>query len=278
MNGKKQLHITAWQLILVFAVLKLMVHLLTFNNFELHRDAYLYYAQSEHLDWGYIAVPPFIAVVGKVATFVFGNTTFALRFFPAIIGAINIIIIGLAVKELGGHKKAIALACLAYLLSPAYLHTNFLFQPVAFNHFFWILFMYLTIVMINRENPRFWLWIAVIGGFGLLNKYSIVFVLVAFALALLISPYRYLFLSKYFLFAILLGLVIIFQNLLWQYQHQWPVVHHMAELRSMQLVHVRYSDFIIAQLLMNIQALPIWIFALAGLLFFKRNKPGGSTD
>ena len=143
-----------WHLILFFVVAKLLVHFLTFNNFELHRDAYLYYAQSEHLAWGFIAVPPTIAVIGKTATLLFGNTVFALRFFPAIIGAINILIIGLAVKNLGGKTIAIILACFSYLLSPAYLHTNALFQPVAFNHFYWLLSSYLILVMIKQNNPK----------------------------------------------------------------------------------------------------------------------------
>ncbi|NNE03267.1 MAG: hypothetical protein HKN52_08875, partial [Eudoraea sp.] len=69
-------------MILILALLKLIVHVATFDNYELHRDAYLYYALSEHLAWGYVAVPPSIAVIGKVATTLFGNTVFGLRFFP----------------------------------------------------------------------------------------------------------------------------------------------------------------------------------------------------
>ncbi len=139
-----------WQLILFFAFAKLLIHFFTVSNFELHRDAYLYYAQSEHLAWGYVSVPPSIAVIGKLATSIFGNTVFGLRFFPALIGAFNLIIIGLFIKELGGKKKAIILACLAYLLSPSYLHTNALFQPVAFNHFYWLLSGYLILRMIKK--------------------------------------------------------------------------------------------------------------------------------
>ncbi len=126
-------------LIIFFVIIKLLIHFLTFANYELHRDAYLYYAQSEHLAWGYVAVPPSIAVVGKIATTLFGNTTFGLRFFPALIGAFNLVIIGLMAKELNGKKATLILASLVFLLSPAYLHTNTLFQPVSFNQFYWLL-------------------------------------------------------------------------------------------------------------------------------------------
>ena len=261
-----------WQLILFFACLKILIHFFTYSNFELHRDAYLYYAQSEHLAWGFIAVPPSIAVIGKLATFIFGNTVFGLRFFPALIGGINLIIIGLAVKELGGKKIAIALASLAYILSPSYLHVNALFQPVSFNHFYWLLSGYLILLMIKRQNSKIWLWIAIVFGLGFLNKYSIVFFYAAFAISLLISRYRNLYKSKQFLFAIIIGIVIVLPNLIWQYQNNWPVLQHMSELRETQLAHVHPSDFIIEQLLMNVQALFLWLGALLVLLFYKKEK------
>jgi len=261
-----------WQLILLFAAAKLLVHFFTYSNYELHRDAYLYYALGQHLAWGYVAVPPFVAVVGKFATWLFGNTVFALRFFPGVIGAVNIIIIGMAVKELGGKKIAIILASMAYLLSPSYLHTNALFQPVAFNHFFWLLSSYFILLMIHRNDPHYWIAIAICFGLAFLNKYSIVFFMTAFVLSLLLTPYRKLYRSKYFGYALLIGMVIVLPNLMWQYNHNWPVMKHMAELRETQLVHVRLSDFIISQFMMNAQAVLLWVGALMVLLFYGNEK------
>ncbi len=261
-----------WMIILIFALAKLLVHFLTYANYELHRDAYLYYAQSEHLAWGYVAVPPSIAVVGKIATLIFGNTTFGLRFFPALIGSFNLVIIGLMVKELRGKNTALILASLAYLLSPSYLHTNALYQPVCFNQFYWLLGGYLILLMIKRNDPKFWIWIALVFALAFLNKYSIVFFAFAFVVSLLISPYRYLYASKYFVMALILGLGLIFPNLLWQYEHNWPVLHHMSDLQRTQLVHVRLSDFIVSQILMNIQGLLLWVTGLVAILFLKKEN------
>lgn len=261
-----------WQLIGLLALLKLSIHLVTFSNFGLHRDAYLYYAQSEHLAWGYFSVPPLIAVIGKLATTIFGNTVFALRFFPMVVGACNVVIIGMAVKELGGRRIAIALAGLAYILSPAYLHTNTLFQPVSFNHFFWLLSSFLILKMVNRNDPQQWIWIGVVFGLGFLNKYSIVFFYTAFALALLLSKYRRLIWTRQFFVAVVLALIIILPNLIWQYQNHWPVVHHLRELQEKQLVHVNRTDFLLDQLLMNAHAIFIWIPAVLVLLFVGKEK------
>jgi hypothetical protein len=261
-----------WLLILFFVLIKLSIHLFTYANYELHRDAYLYYAQSEHLAWGFFAVPPSIAVVGKIATTLFGNTTFALRFFPAVIGALNLLVIGLMARELKGKAATIVLASLAFLLSPAYLHTNALFQPVSFNQFYWLLGGYLILLMIKRNDPKIWIWIAIVFALAFLNKYSLVFFAFAFAISLLMSPYRYLYLSKYFFIALAIGFAIILPNLVWQYQNNWPVLQHMEGLQRTQLVHVRLSDFSIAQFLMNLQGLFLWVTGLIAILFFKKEK------
>jgi hypothetical protein len=126
--------------------------------------------------------------------------------------------------------------------------------------------------MISRNNPKIWLWLATVFGLAFLNKYSIVFFCIAFALALLVSKHRHLYNSKYFLIAIVIGLVIISPNLFWQYQNNWPVVEHMTELRETQLVHVRFLDFFKSQIFMNIQAIFLWFFALLGLLFYHKES------
>jgi len=261
-----------WILILFFVLVKLIIHFLTYDNYELHRDAYLYYAQSEHIAWGYLAVPPSIAVVGKIATILFGNTVFGLRFFPAVIGAGVLVVIGLMVKELKAGKTALFLASLAFLLSPAYLHSNALFQPVSFNQFYWVLAGYLILRMIKRNDPGMWIWIALVIALAFLNKYSIVFFVFGFAISLAISPYRYLYVSKYFIIALAIGFAVIFPNLLWQFDHNWPVLRHMENLQRSQLVHVRLQDFIASQLSMNLQGIFLWVSGLQALLFFKKES------
>ncbi|MEP4531855.1 MAG: glycosyltransferase family 39 protein [Cyclobacteriaceae bacterium] len=264
--------VTEKHLVATFVVVKLLIHFFTYDNLELHRDAYLYYAQSEHLAFGFIAVPPMIALIGKSATVLFGNTAFALRLFPALIGAANLVIIGCAVKELGGKRTATFLACLAYILSPSFLHSNALFQPVSFNQFFWLLSSYLMLLLVKKQDPKIWIWIGLVGGLGFLTKYSIVFIYAAFALGLLLSKDRKLFLSKHFVMGLGLGLMIALPNLIWQYNHNWPVLSHMEELRERQLVHVGVLDFIVGQIMMNMQGILLWLTAVIVLLFSKKEK------
>jgi len=187
-----------------------------------------------------------------------------------LIGGITLIIIGLTVKELGGKKIAISLASFSYLLSHIYLNTNTGFQPISFNYLYWLLSGYLILVMIRRNNPKIWIWIAIVFGFAFLNKYSIVIFYAAFAISLLVSKHRHLYISKYFLIALVIGFAIILPNLIWQYQNNWPILSHMSELRETQLVYIRPSDFLLEQLTNNLHALFVWFGGLLVLLFHRK--------
>jgi len=261
-----------WLIIIGLALFKLCIHLATNTNYELHRDALLYYSLGENLAWGYASVPPFIALISKFSTLIFGNTVFALRFFPAIIGSVSVIIIARIVRELKGGIFAILIATMAFIFSPSFLRSNTLFQPVSFNQFFWLLSGYLIVKLLNTRNPKYWIVIFIVFGIGFLNKYSIAFFIVSFLIAILFTSHRKLLMSRYFYASGLLGIIIILPNLIWQFNHNWPLLYHMAELQKYQLVNVTIIGFIIDQFIMNLPGLIIWMTGLVTFLFFKPEK------
>ena len=145
--------------IITFMLANLLIHFSTNTIYELQRDAFLYSALGEHLAWGYHSVPPSIGVFANISRFLFGDTTFALRFFPAVTGACSLLLIGLMVKEMGGNRFAQIIACLAFLTAPSFLRSNSLFQPVSFNQFYWLLISFLVFRLIRNGKPQYWLWI-----------------------------------------------------------------------------------------------------------------------
>ncbi len=261
-----------WLIILGFSVFKLCIHLFTNTNYELHRDALLYYSLGEHLAWGYVSVPPLIGVIAKLSTLIFGNTTFALRFFPAVIGSISVIVIARIVKELKGGIFAMILAMSAFILSASFLRSDTLFQPVSFNQFFWLLSGYLIVKLINSQNTKFWILIFLVWGIGFLNKYSITFFILSSLAALLLTRHRNLMKSKYFFIGGFLGVLIILPNITWQFIHNWPLMHHMSELYKYQFVNVSIPGFIIDQFVMNFPAVIIWVTGLIVFLFYKQER------
>jgi 4-amino-4-deoxy-L-arabinose transferase-like glycosyltransferase len=257
-------HTNFWIIISILVALKLIIHFATNTNYELHRDAFLYLAQSHHLAWGYVSIPPLTPFLARISQLFFSDSVFAVRLFPALIGAVSIILIGRIVMELGGRSWAVIIAGSTFLFSPAFLRSNTLLQPVSFNQFFWLFSSYYVLRLIKSKNPNYWFALGIIWGIAFLNKYSIVFLIVAFSIGILLTKFRKLFLTKQFLYSTGVGLLIILPNLIWQYNHDWPVISHMAELQRNQLVNVTIANFVIMQFLMNVNAIPVW---LTGLLF-----------
>ena len=109
-------------------------------------------------------------------------------------------------------------------------------------------------------------------GLGWLNKYSIIFYGLALLAALIISRNRKLLWSWYLPLAIAGGLLLILPNLIWQYQHNWPVISHMSELQETQLGNVLVKDFLLAQVFMHLPALPVWLGGLIWLLFNRKHR------
>jgi hypothetical protein len=261
-----------WFLICILAVIKLLIHFLTNTNYELHRDEYLYLAFADHLDLGYFSNGPAIGFFALITRLLFGSSVFAVRLLPAVIGAFTVVMVSVMVKEMGGKKWAIVMAGGAVILSPAYLRVNWLFQPVSFDLLFWLLATFFILKLVQTENQKYWLILGLIWGLGFLNKYSIAFLALGFLVALTISEKRKLLNSRYFIWQLLIGFVLVLPNLLWQYYHNWPVVFHMQNLQRTQLVNVRFTEFLLAQPLMTLPAAPVWISGLIYLLVHKETK------
>ncbi|MEZ4748594.1 MAG: glycosyltransferase family 39 protein [Calditrichia bacterium] len=261
-----------WLLIAGLAAFKLLLHLLTNTNYEFHRDELLYWALSNHLDWGYFSVPP--AIAGWLAALrpLIGDSVFAVRLLPALFGAASVVIIGLLVREFGGKAWAIVLASAAFIVSPAFLRTNTMYQPVFFNQFYWLLSMFLMVKLLNSRSPKYLVFIGLLWGWAFLNKYSIVFLAAGLLAGLLLTPQRNLLQHRNSIFAAIAGLLIISPNIFWQHANGWPVFAHFQMLQESQFANVQISEFFLMQLLMNAHALLLWLAGLVFLLFTKSGK------
>src|ERR1700719_1638379 len=113
-----------WIIALGFAVIQLLLHFLTYSNYELHRDEMLYFAMGDHLSWGYMSTPPLMGFLAFIIRHTLGYSEFGIKIFPALSGAGSIILVALFVRELGGKTLAVFIACTAYLISPAFLRST----------------------------------------------------------------------------------------------------------------------------------------------------------
>jgi len=172
---------------------------------------------------------------------------------------------------MGAGLFAILIAGICIMLT-AYLRLFFLFQANFLEVFWWSLSGYFIIRFINTNNIKYLYWIGFAFGFGWLAKNSVSFFIIGFGVALLLTAHRKLFLNKHLYGAAALALIIALPNLLWQYNHNWPLLHHMDELRETQLKFIKPADFLKEQVLMFFAAFYIWIMGLIWL-FTRAGKP-----
>lgn len=193
------------------------------------------------------------------------------KFFPALFGALTIVIVWKTVKELNGAMYAKILASTCVLFS-SLLRLNTLYQPNSFDVLAWTMTFFYFIKYVN-SNEKKWIYCAAISfGIGFLNKYNIVFLALGLIMALLISNSRSLFLKREILISIGIVLLIIAPNVLWQYNNGFPVINHMQELADTQLVNVQRMSFLKNQFFFFLGAVFVIPFALYGLLFSTQLK------
>jgi hypothetical protein len=258
-------------LLLLFVVAKFALQfLLCHTGYNLHRDEYLHLDQAHHPAWGYLSVPPVTSWFGYII-YLLGNGVFWVRFFPALFGALTIIIVWHSVKALKGGLFAMALACTGILFS-ALLRINMLFQPNSFDVLAWTFICYALIKYIQTKQPK-WLYFLAVGvGVGFLNKYNILFLLIGLLPGLLLTPQRKIFTNKHLYLSALVALIIVLPNVWWQYSNSFPVLRHMKELAETQLDHVNRGDFIKEQLLFFIGSVYVLIAGLVALAFYEPLK------
>jgi len=258
-------------ILLGFILLKFFLqYILISSDYDLQRDEYLHLDQANHLAWGFQSVPPFTSWVSYLIHLL-GNSVFWIKFFPALFGALTIFIVWKTIEELKGNLFSLILGATCVLFS-VLLRLNTLYQPNSFDVLSWTAFYFVAIKYFKMGNAK-WLYIgAVVFAIGFLNKYNIIFLVIGLLPSVLLTEQRKLFLNKDFYFSLLLGLLLISPNLIWQFKNNFPVIHHLSELSSTQLVNVNRLDFLKMQIFFFIGSLFVIISALYALFLYKPFK------
>jgi len=258
-----------------FIVIKfLLQYFMLSPEYDLHRDEFLHLDQGNHLAWGFTSVPPVTSWLSLLIK-ILGNSVFWIKFFPALFGALTLLVVWKTVEELKGNLFALILSAAAILVS-VLLRLNSLYQPNSLDVLCWTMFYYVVIRYFNNGNQRLLYLAAIVFAIGFLNKYNIIFMLAGILPSILLTRQRNVFSQKSVYLAALCGMLFIGPNLFWQYQNNFPVVHHMKELAATQLVHVDRVAFIKSQLFFFIGSLFVIIAALWALIMYQpyqRYKP-----
>lgn len=254
--------------LLGFILIKFVLQYILINPvYELHRDEYLHLDQGRHLAWGYTSVPPFTSWISWIILQL-GNSEFWVKFFPALFGALTLVVVWKTIEELRGGLFALWLGAISMVFS-SLIRLNMLYQPNSFDILAWTLLFFTIIKFINLKADK-WLWYAgIVFAIGFLNKYNIAFLLIGLLPAILLTEHRSIFRNKQLYYALALAFVLILPNLAWQYLNGFPVFKHLDELARTQLVNVHRTDFLKEQLLFFMGSLFIILAAFVAFISYQ---------
>jgi hypothetical protein len=251
-----------------------VLHLLTNGRYGFHRDELQFLSDARHMDWGFVAYPPFTALVERISMTFFGLSMVGLRLFSVVAQATAILVTGLMARELGGQRLAQVTAALAVALSGIPLFEGTEFQYTTFDYLWWVLIAWSVIRLLKSENPRWWLAVGAAAGLGLETKYAIVFFLAGLLAGIILTPARRYLLSAWFWGGVAVALIVFLPNFIWLARHDFISYHFLQHIHARDVGEGRANGFIRSQFLScaNVFAAPLWIVGLWAFLRHPRYR------
>lgn len=258
--------------LITMAAATLVAYCLVSGRYGYFRDEFYYFACGEHLDWGYVDHPPFVALMAFLTRRILGESLLAIRFVPGLAESVAVLLTGLIARELGGGRFAQIIAALSAMMAPVFLIIGHIFSMNAFDHLFWALGVYVIVLVLKYDRPRLWLLFGLIAGAGLMNKYSMGFMGLGLVAGLVLTPARKYLLSEWLWLGGALATLIFLPHVLWEIRHGFPTREFVENATRYKIAPLSPLGFVgESALQMHPFTLPLW---LAGLWFYLFSETG----
>lgn len=194
----------------------------------LYIDEAQYWTWAQALDWGYFSKPPGVAALIAASTALFGDNLFGVKALAMLCYPLAAWLAWAAARRLYDETTAFWSA-LAVLTLPIFSWLGLFVSTDAPLTACWLaaLLAYLRVLEDNRW--RDWLLLGLICGIGLMSKYIMVVAILAVALHLICcrrdracGPQPWV--------ALLVALLCLLPNVLWNVAHDFPTLKHTADI------------------------------------------------
>lgn len=263
-----------YAVLLAMSLFTLLIHLYTnaFASYGYFRDELYYIACSNRIGMGYVDQPPLSIYVLALSRWLFGDSLFAIRLFPAIASSVTVFITGLMARRLGGRKLAVAIACLAVIAAPIFLAMNTVYSMNCFDMLLWALASYLVMLIVRENNPRIWILLGIVLGLGLLNKVGFLWFGLGLFGGLLLTQNRKHLLTIWPCTTALIALAIFSPFVIWNFNHNFAHLEFIRNALASKYSSLTRLDFIFGQVqLLNPASI---LICLAGLYYYFLHKQG----
>ncbi len=204
----------------------LKIYALIISPLELSVDEAQYWDWSNKFELGYFSKPPLIAWLISISTNIFGNNEWSVRLFAPIIHLFISIILWLSSNELF-DRKAGPYAALMWALLPLTSLGSFIISTDTPLLFFWSLCLLSIIKVIKQDNLIWTILLGISLGLGFLSKYAIVYFIILLTIFWILFYRNKDIKLKSLLIVILVSLIIISPNILWNFQNGLSTFQHI---------------------------------------------------
>lgn len=251
-------------ILITIALARFIFHLLTNGPYGFHRDELAVLDDAGHLDWGYVAYPPFTPFVGRVALELFGLSTTGVRLFGAIAQCVVMVLAGLIARRMGGGRHAQVLAAVATAIAPMSLIMTSLFQYITFDMLWWVVVAYCVVRLAASDDPRWWVPAGTAIGLGMMTKYTMAYLVAGVVVGVLLTPLRRHLRSGWLWLGVVVSILVFLPNLVWQIRHDFISLEFLQSIHARDVAIGRTEGFLAQQLYVSAAAvtLPLWLLGL----------------
>ncbi|MFH0944477.1 MAG: glycosyltransferase family 39 protein [Planctomycetota bacterium] len=257
-------------MLLLLALVRLLIHLFStgLSDQGFHRTELVLLACGERLSAGYLEFPPLTPWLARIAGTLSGHELILFRAFPALAGALSVLMAGIIARQLGGGRFAQGAAALALLIAPGSLLQGSLFSMGVFDTLLFCVGTSALLAAVQQDRPRWWLLFGAAMGLSLLNHYTNLLPFTVLLLALCVTSARARLRNRFFLLGCLIALALLLPNILWQIQRGFPSLEFVQTAAMNRRIEVPVSAFLLGVVYVFHPLLVlVWVAGLCWLLF-----------
>lgn len=192
-------------------------------RYGFHRDELYFVAAGRRLAWGYVDQPPLTPAIARLADLLPGAVSpTVLRIVPAFSAGAVVVLTAVLARRFGGGRRAMVTAGAFAAVAGFFLGVGHLLATTTFDVLIWLAVLVFVAALIDGADPRLWLGVGATVGVGMLNKFTVLAVVVGVAVGLLVTPQRRILRSPWMLAGAGLALVLAAPTLVWQAANGWP--------------------------------------------------------
>ena len=220
-RGADRIRIVVPWLVLVVAGLMVALLLAVSGAYGFHGDEMYFVVAGQHPGFGYVDQPPLTPLLSAASVALLGVSPTAVRVLPALEMALIVVLVALMARDLGGSRRAQAMAAVTAALS-GYLGAGHLDTTTDPDLLAWAIVLWLLVRLLAGGDRRLWLGVGVTTGIGLENKDTLLFLGAGLAVGIAVTRRWDVVRSPWAWGAIGIALLLWAPNLLWQAANGWP--------------------------------------------------------